>query len=100
MKKKQLHAGVLTFILVFFVGMNVFAKTTNSKKPNIIFILTDDQHRHEFNFLSEGKTVDGQVSNLSPTLDRLVSEGILCGNGYMHTIALFHINREVSQQGY
>jgi arylsulfatase A-like enzyme len=40
--------------------------------PNILFIITDDMQRSMFNALPEGKG-----RNLTPNLDRLVSEGVL-----------------------
>ena len=52
------------------------------EKPNIIFIVTDDQHRNEFNFLEEG-VVDGKAINYSPNIDRLSSEGVILDNYYI-----------------
>jgi arylsulfatase A-like enzyme len=43
-----------------------------SRRPNFIFIITDDIERSMFNALPEG---NGR--NLTPTIDRLVREGIL-----------------------
>ena len=47
------------------------------ERPNILFILTDDQHRDQYNFLPEGRKEDGQPKNLCPTIDRLASEGVI-----------------------
>lgn len=51
-------------------------------RPNILFIMTDDQWRHEFNFLPEGRGADGKPLNLTPTIDRLASEGIIFDRMY------------------
>ena len=45
---------------------------TGKDCPNILFIITDDMQRSMFNALPEGKG-----RNLTPNLDRLVSEGVL-----------------------
>ncbi len=50
------------------------------RKPNVIFIVTDDQKADEFGFL-QGKVVDstGKTSServLSPNLDRMAREGV------------------------
>jgi arylsulfatase A-like enzyme len=49
----------------------------DSGKPNILFILVDDQHRDELNFLPEGKNEDGSLKNLSPNIDKLANEGVI-----------------------
>ena len=41
-------------------------KSALKKQPNIIFIVTDDQHRDQFNFLKEGQDEDGNPTNLTP----------------------------------
>jgi arylsulfatase A-like enzyme len=47
-----------------------FAGRDGDARPNVIFLITDDQQRHTFNFLPEGKG-----KNLTPAIDRLVAEG-------------------------
>ena len=42
------------------------------QRPNIVFFILDDMHRHMFNCLPEGKG-----KNLTPTIDRLAAEGML-----------------------
>ena len=49
----------------------------NKDQPNFLFILTDDQERDEFNFLSEGKNEDGTSKNLCPAIDKLAQEGVI-----------------------
>ncbi len=51
-------------------------------RPNILFIVTDDQWRPEFNFLPEGRDENGNPLNLTPTIDRLSSEGIILDRMY------------------
>ncbi|TWU32323.1 sulfatase family protein [Novipirellula artificiosorum] len=48
-----------------------------TKRPNVLFIISDDQERREFNFLVEGRDEEGKPRNLSPNLDRLASEGVV-----------------------
>ncbi len=55
----------------------------SESRPNILFIITDDQERREFNFLEEGKTEHGQPRNLSPHIDRLAQEGVVFPNQYV-----------------
>ena len=54
------------------------------KSPNIIFIITDDQSRDQFNFLPEGQR-DGKDINLTPNIDRLSSEGVVFRNQHVST---------------
>jgi arylsulfatase A-like enzyme len=51
--------------------------------PNILFIITDDQDRKEFNFLPEGQDERGHPRNLSPNIDRLAGEGVVFLNQYV-----------------
>lgn len=53
-----------------------------AERPNIFFIVTDDQWRTEFNFLPEGQDQRGNPLNLTPTIDRLSSEGIILDRMY------------------
>ncbi len=52
-----------------------------SKPPNIIFIITDDQSRDQFNFLPEGR-LNNKKRNYTPTIDRLSSEGVIFSRQY------------------
>jgi len=61
---------------------NVFASSKNSR-PNVIFIITDDQRRSDFSFLEEGKGPDGKPLNLTPNIDRLSSEGVIFENQHV-----------------
>ncbi len=55
------------------------------KRPNIIIIITDDQHRDQFNYLPEGQDETGKPLNLTPNLDRLASEGVILDQCYVST---------------
>lgn len=62
---------IRTVLMVFsaFCGGLAEAKT---QPPNIIFFITDDQSKSQFNF-----NVEGEGKNLCPTIDRLASEGTI-----------------------
>jgi arylsulfatase A-like enzyme len=57
--------------------------TAKDTRPNILFIISDDQERQEFNFLPEGRDERGEPRSLSPNLDRLAAEGIVFPNQYV-----------------
>jgi arylsulfatase A len=52
-------------------------------RPNVLFIISDDQERRELNFLVEGRDDEGKPRNLSPNLDRLAAEGVVFPNQYV-----------------
>ena len=52
-------------------------------RPNVLFIITDDQERSEFNFLPEGCDERGNPRNLTPHIDRLATEGVVFLNQYV-----------------
>jgi len=54
-------------------------------RPNIIFIITDDQHRDQFNYLSEGRDSLGNPLNLTPNIDQLAAEGLILDQCYVST---------------
>ena len=58
---------------------------SEDKRPNIIFIITDDQHRDQFNFLEEGRNDEGVALNLTPAIDRLAQEGVILDQFYVST---------------
>ena len=49
----------------------------STRRPNVLFIISDDQERREFNFLVEGRDDEGKPRNFSPSLDRLAAEGVV-----------------------
>ncbi|NLR93950.1 sulfatase family protein [Flammeovirga agarivorans] len=74
----------ITFRSVLFVSAmflyscsSTMNKKVEEKRPNIVFILTDDQHRDQYNFLPEGRNEDGSLKNLSPNIDKLANEGVI-----------------------
>ena len=69
--------------ILTLVGISSIAGAQN-KKPNIIFIVTDDQHRNEFNFLKEGQDGENFI-NYTPNIDKLSSEGVILDNCYITT---------------
>jgi arylsulfatase A-like enzyme len=52
-------------------------------RPNILFIITDDQERRQFNFLTEGRDANGKPRNLTPNLDQLAARGVGFANQYV-----------------
>ena len=78
-------------VFTFFIPIISFAqkkdnpKSALKKQPNIIFIVTDDQHRNQFNFLKEGQDENGNPTNLTPNMDRLVGEGVIFDESYVST---------------
>lgn len=63
------------------VGASAFAShaanRVSSRRPNIVFVITDDQERSEFNFLPEGRDANGKRRNLTPNIDMLAREGVV-----------------------
>ena len=77
--KRQIENIILCLFLLF-VGGIYSAVAQNEKRPNIIFIVTDDQHRDQFNFIKEGLDAEGKPTNLSPNIDQLAAEGVIFDN--------------------
>lgn len=69
-----------SLLLVLFATSNAIAETDS--KPNIVLIVTDDQHRIDFNYLKEGRDKQGKPLNLSPNIDRLANEGMIFDQMY------------------
>ena len=80
--KRQIENIILCLFLLF-VGGIYSAVAQNEKRPNIIFIVTDDQHRDQFNFIKEGLDAEGKPTNLSPNIDQLAAEGVIFDNSYV-----------------
>ena len=72
-----------TLSLFIFAVCSITAYAQNNERPNIIFIVTDDQHRDQFNFISEGLDADGNKTNLSPNMDRLAENGVIFDKSYV-----------------
>ena len=79
MKIKLKH----TLSLFIFAVCSISAYAQKNDRPNIIFIVTDDQHRDQFNFISEGLDSDGNKTNLTPNMDRLVENGVIFDKSYV-----------------
>ena len=65
-------------IAAIAMGLPATAKKTNPAKPNIIFFIADDMRPEMFNCLGQGKG-----RNLTPNIDRLVSEGTILTNQHV-----------------
>ena len=69
-----------TLLAVSLTSATLYAQSP--EKPNIILVVTDDQHRIDFNYLKEGRDENGKALNLTPNIDRLSSEGIIFDQMY------------------
>ena len=97
-------ASIVFFLLILPLSCLCKKETAASEpRPNILFIITDDQERREFNCLKEGKTEHGHPRNLSPHMDRLAQEGVVFPNQYVTspvcTPSRFSVLTETSQAG-
>lgn len=72
-------------LAIFALILLSISVSAQKKKPNVVFFITDDQHRLEYNFLKEGQKEDGSGKNLQPTLDKLAKEGVILMN--QHVVA-------------
>ena len=77
---KTAKALMPVFAILLCFGRAAVAEGT---RPNVLFIISDDQERREFNFLPEGRDEAGKPRNLSPNLDRLAREGVVLLNQYV-----------------
>jgi arylsulfatase A-like enzyme len=62
------------------LNISKMAQAKQAKRPNILFIVTDDQEFNQFNFLPEGRDAQGKARNLTPNIDRLANEGVVLEN--------------------
>ncbi|MFW5872653.1 MAG: sulfatase-like hydrolase/transferase, partial [bacterium] len=70
---KYLSFFSVTLILAAFVACQ--NKTTENKKPNILFILADDLGYHDL-------SVMGSDYYETPNIDRIANEGMIFTDGY------------------
>ena len=67
---------------VFFLGLFLlsaaFAARAESTPPNVVLILSDDQHWRDYGFM-------GHEHLQTPVLDRLASESLVFSRGYVPT---------------
>jgi arylsulfatase A-like enzyme len=74
------HAAKLFVIALAFIGISLgnyaLSEAVDAKKPNIVFILTDD---HRWDFMS----CAGHPFVKTPNLDRLASQGVLFSNAFV-----------------
>ena len=70
--------------MILLCALSCTAPAENNKnvKPNFLFILTDDQHRSDFNFLEEGIGPEGNNENLTPSIDNLARRGVILDSMY------------------
>ncbi len=53
------------------------AEETAKKRPNILFIITDDQFKHHMNWMPDGKKPNGDNRNLTPHTDALAEQATI-----------------------
>ncbi|WP_158856499.1 sulfatase-like hydrolase/transferase [Lunatibacter salilacus] len=77
----------ILIILIIFTGLSVsnyvFGKSVVAKKPNIIFILTDDLGYGDLGILFQNqRKAAGKPYHSTPNLDRIASEGMILTRHY------------------
>jgi arylsulfatase A-like enzyme len=75
----------ITLIALFALILSGCKMDGQKVRPNVIFIITDDQHRDQFNYLPEGRSEAGELLNLTPSIDRLAGEGVILDQCYVTT---------------
>lgn len=75
MKKNKINTCVLLFALVFMVVNSYGQVVKNDKKPNIIFIMSDDHANRTISAYGSGL-------NQTPNIDRIANEGVIFINSY------------------
>src|SRR5690606_10452177 len=74
--------GAMKHLLIPFLGALTLAvsdgepaaspaKEAAGKRPNILFLITDDQFKQHMNWMPEGKQANGKFRNFTPHTDRL-----------------------------
>lgn len=80
MNSNVIDRGMLKVLLLCFFVINCFSgcqkkELKNTKKPNIIFLMADDQRADAFGFM-------GNRNVFTPNLDMLASDGMVFENAY------------------
>merc|ERR1712223_1083868 len=64
--------------LLFFIFLQIFGNSIAAKKPNIIFILTDDQGSADVSYINPSGPIQ------TPNLDSLAFKAARLSNYYVH----------------
>ena len=72
---------VILYLVAAWACLLTACSVSANARPNILFIITDDQERKEFNFPPEGRDEQGRPKSLSPNIDRLAAEGVVFRTG-------------------
>jgi len=75
MIKEFFNLGIATLFITQIAIISISAQTQKKERPNIIFLLTDDQHWDTFGFMGHGYIK-------TPNCDMLASKGIVFNNAY------------------
>ncbi|BCX49813.1 hypothetical protein HAHE_37210 [Haloferula helveola] len=54
-----------------------------SKRPNILFLITDDQFKQHMNWMPEGRQANGKFRNFTPNTDRLADHATVFDRQYV-----------------
>ncbi len=71
--------------MLLLIGPSGFGQGNPPSRPNVLFVISDDQSLSEFNFFAEGRNEDGSPKNLHPNLSRLKKEGVFFSQAYCAT---------------
>ncbi len=75
MKKKKRFLSLFSIPLIFWVLVAEATEKSEIGKPNVVFILSDDQSWNDYGFM-------GHPHLETPNLDQLAGEGFLYERGY------------------
>lgn len=59
------------------------AADTATKRPNVLFLITDDQFKQHMNWMPEGRQANGKPRNLTPNTDRLAANATILDRQYV-----------------
>jgi len=84
MKRGITRRGVVVIAVLSLVNLlPVFGQPTNSEKPNVLFIMTDQQRFDALRIVQdEMSQYEGKLKIRTPNLDRLSQEGVYFRNAY------------------
>lgn len=72
-------AGALAFV----APQGLSLADSSKEKPNILFLITDDQFKHHMNWMPEGKQKNGKFRNYTPNTDRLADNATVFERQYV-----------------
>ncbi len=85
MKRQMLNASIVTLIAAVLSGVICSASSVAHDRPNILFVLTDDQAPWAIGCASRDRGHGSVPLPLTPNMDRLASEGVRFRNFFCAT---------------